>query len=56
MVTCMIDAFEKRDVTTVEIPGAFVQTKVPKNKDNIHSILDGRVSELLAENALETYQ
>ena len=27
LLTCMIDAFERRDVATVDIPGAFLQTK-----------------------------
>ena len=33
MLTCMIDAFEKRDVATVDIPGAFLQTKMPKEEN-----------------------
>ena len=41
MLTCLIDAFEKRDVTTVDIPGAFLQTKMPKGEDNAHVMLDG---------------
>ena len=31
IITCVIDANEKRDVATVDIPGAFLQTKMPKN-------------------------
>ena len=30
LLTCMIDAFENRDVATVDIPGAFLQTKMPE--------------------------
>ena len=30
ILTCMIDAFKKRDIATVDIPGAFLQTKMPK--------------------------
>lgn len=30
MLTCMIGAFEKRDDATVDIPRAFLQTKMPK--------------------------
>ena len=29
MLTCMIDAFEKRDVATVDIPGASIEHNVP---------------------------
>jgi hypothetical protein len=56
MLTCMIDAFEKRDVATVDIPGAFLQTKMPKGEDDVHVILDGRMAELLAKIDPETYQ
>ena len=52
----MIDAFEKREVTTVDIPGAFLQTKMPKGEKDVHVILDGRMAKLLAKNAPETYQ
>ena len=30
ILTCMIGAFEKRHDATVDIPGAFLQTKMPK--------------------------
>ena len=49
MLTCMIDAFEKRDVATVDIPRAFLQTKMPKEEEDVHVILDGRMAELLAK-------
>ena len=41
MLTYMIGAFEKRDVATVDIPGAFLQTKMPKGEDDVHMILNG---------------
>ena len=56
MLTCMIDAFRKRDVTTIDIPVAFLQTKMPKREDDVHVILDGRMVELLAKIDPETYQ
>ena len=56
MLTCMIDAFEKRDVATVDIPGAFLQTKMPEDEEDVHVILDGRMAELLAKIAPDTYQ
>ena len=49
MLTCIIDAFEKRDIGTVDIPGEFLQTKIPKGEDDVHVILDGRMAELLAK-------
>ena len=56
MLTCMIDAFEKQDVATVDIPGAFLQTKMPKDERDVHVILDGRMAELLAKISPSTYQ
>ena len=56
MLTCMIDAYEKRDVATVDIPGAFVQTKMPKAGKDVHVIFDGRMAELLPKLGPETYQ
>ena len=52
----MIDAFNKRDVTTVDIPGAFLRTKMPKGEDDVNVIVDGRMAELLAKIAPKTYQ
>jgi hypothetical protein len=56
LLTCMIDAFEGRDVATVDIPGAFLQTKMPEDEEDVHVILDGRMAELLAKIAPDTYQ
>lgn len=56
LLTCMIDAFERRDVATVDIPGAFLQTKMPEDEEDVHVVLDGRMAELLAKIAPETYQ
>ena len=36
----IIDPFKRRDVATVDIPGAFLRTKMPKGEDNVHVILD----------------
>ena len=49
MLTCMIDAYEKRDVATADIPGAFLQTKWPKDKKDVHVMLDGEMAMLLAK-------
>ena len=56
IITCVIDAHEKRDISTVDIPGAFLQTKVPKNEDDVHVVLDGKIAELLAKICPDTYQ
>ena len=49
----MIDAFEKRDVATVRVPGAFCRPRCQKRKD-VHVILNGRMAKLLAKTAPET--
>ena len=56
MLSCMIDAYEERDVATVDIPGAFLQTKMPDDEEDVHVVLDGRMAELLAKISPETYQ
>ena len=33
LVSCVIDAQEHRDVTTIDIPNAFIQTRVEKIED-----------------------
>ena len=56
MLTCMIDTFEHRDVATVDIPGAFLQTKMPEDDEDVHVVLDGRMAELLSKISPPTYQ
>ena len=56
ILTCVIDAFEGRDVATLDIPGAFLQTKHPKNDDDVHAILDDQMAKLLAKISPETCQ
>ena len=56
MLTCMVDAYEKRDVATADIPGAFIQTKMPKEDRDVHVVLDGRMAELLAKISPDDYQ
>jgi hypothetical protein len=56
IMTCVIDAYEGRDVATLDIPGAFLQTRMPPTEDKVHVVLDGRMAELLAKISPETYQ
>jgi hypothetical protein len=44
MLSCMIDAKERRDVATANIPGAFMQTDL---NDTVHMRLEGAITELL---------
>jgi hypothetical protein len=56
ILTCVIDAYEKRDVATLDLSGAFLQTRMPDNEEDVHVVLDGRMAELLAKISPSTYQ
>jgi len=46
MISCIIDAMERRDVAIVDIPGAFMQ----ENMDDVmHLKMEGRLAELLVK-------
>ena len=40
----------------MDIPGDFLQTKIPNNEDDVHMVLDGKIAELLAKICPHTYQ
>ena len=46
MISCTIDALERRDVATADIPGAFMQTDM---EDTVHMVLEGKMAELLVK-------
>jgi hypothetical protein len=46
MISCVIDAIEKRDVATADIPGAFMQADM---EDIVHMKMEGRMAELLVK-------
>ena len=48
MLSCMIDAIEERAVGIVDIPGAFLQTDMPKN-EVVHVKLNGAMADLLIQ-------
>ena len=56
LLTCTVDAFKRRDITTVDTPGALLQTKMPKGEDVVYIILYGQRAELLAKIAPGTHQ
>jgi hypothetical protein len=53
MLSCVIDAKEKRDVATVNIPGAFLQADMD---DTVHMVLEGTMAELLVKLDPKLYQ
>ena len=57
LLTSVIDALERRDVATVDIPNAFVQTVVAEAEKDYRVIvrLRGRIEDILCEIAPEVY-
>ena len=55
MLSCVIDAIQRRDVATVDIPGAFLQTPMPEDEDPVHLKLTGQMARLLASLDPESY-
>ena len=43
-------------MATVDIPGAFFQTRLPANEKEVHVVIDGQMAKLLANISPETYQ
>ena len=48
-ITATIDAFENRDVATVDLKDAFLYTKVDLNYGALHMVLPGKLTELMVE-------
>ena len=46
MISCVIDALEKRDIATVDIPGAFMQADMD---EMVHMRLEGAMAEMLVK-------
>ena len=57
-ITSAIDALEQRDVATIDIPNAFVQTELKRNGKEITIImvLRGKLAELMIKTAPEVYK
>ena len=51
MLTCAIDAFEKRDMMSLDVPNAFIQTEFPIKQlgDRVVMKIRGRLVEWLVE-------
>jgi len=56
MISCLIDAIEERFVITCDIPGAFLQTDMPDDEEDIYIRLDGTMAELLCKLDPEKYK
>jgi hypothetical protein len=53
MLTCVIDAIEGRDVATVDIPGAFMQSGM---EGNVHMKLQGVMAEVIMKLDTKKYE
>jgi hypothetical protein len=56
LISCIIDAEEHRDVSVVDIPNAFVQTRVENEKDMAFINIRGILVDILVEIAPEAYK
>ena len=55
LLSCIIDAQEERDVATVDIPNAFIQTRVEKKEERCVIKLRGTLVDMLEEIAPDVY-
>ena len=55
LLSCIIDAEEERDVAVIDIPNAFIQTRVENEKDMVYIRVRGILVDLLIEIAPDVY-
>jgi hypothetical protein len=55
-LTCIIDAEEGRDVTVIDVPNAFIQTRVEDEKDMAFIKICGVLVDILVDIAPEVYK
>ena len=55
LLTCVTDAKERRQTAILDIPNAFIQTKVEREKDSAIVRIRGLVADMLVEIAPEVY-
>jgi hypothetical protein len=55
LMSCIIDTEEERDVAVVDIPNAFVQTRVENEKDMVFIKIRGILVDILVEIAPDVY-
>jgi hypothetical protein len=56
LLTCIIDAEEERDVTVIDIPNAFIQTRIENEKDMLIIKIRGLLVDMLVEIAPDIYK
>jgi hypothetical protein len=56
LLSCIIDAEEERDVAVIDIPNAFIQTRVEDEKDMAYIKIKGVLVDMLVEIAPDVYK
>jgi hypothetical protein len=56
LLTSVVDAEERRDVATIDIPNAFIQTKLENEEDMAIMRMRGKLAELMVKVAPEVYR
>ena len=56
LLSCIIDAEEERDVAVIDIPNAFIQTRVEDEKDMAFINICGVLVDILVEIAPDVYK
>ena len=55
MLTLAIDAKEKRDVMTADVPNAFIQTEIPEEDERVFMKITGVLVDMLVELMPDVY-
>ena len=55
LLTCIVDALEGRDVAVIDIPNAFIQTRIEDEKDMVHIRIRGILVDMLLKIAPDVY-
>ena len=56
MITSVIEAKQKRDVVTLDIPNAFIQTPIPESNEKTITRISGHLSEVIIESLPQHYK
>ena len=56
LLTSTIDASEERDVAVIDIPNAFIQTRIKNYEDKVIMRLRGKLADLMIKTAPEIYR
>ena len=55
IVTTVVDALERRDVATIDLPSAYISARQPEG-EVVHMVIRGKLAELMVEAEPTTYR